>query len=423
MTATDEAKAMTATHQAQPSSAETHSVVLQPVFEPESYTALSSENGCPSEPSSLDAAQTHMLSSPASAADPAIPSTSSHAGQDSQAAAAEVLLTTDALTLADIPGVTATEQMVDADGTADVRPVSPGAVLPDPAAENDIRHEAVALHKAAGSEVTPSSRHNAASGSVQTSFGDSAAAAGTLISCATDVHLTGSTQDATPENIRADSTAGQPMFADSAEVDVQQPTFAHSSAADGSLTSLDSTILASDSEASAAGTQGPSIVLRLPHAAAGHKTAPVTSSLPRLAASTHRVGMAPSVMARMSAFLKATLMPAQQSQDTRDKGKGRASAADLERMAVHAEKTVESSLNQAKLTQSQIHQLRVAHQEAEFMRRVEAGKRAGAGPSRVRSSVMAGMLHAAADMAYYVAGAVKGSCEGLLRAFWRPLVY
>ena len=433
---TDETQPLATTHEAQLTSAETNSAVLQPIagaagFELETYTTLSSDDS--SKPSRLDNPSSHRLSSPAaavdhtsasdpaSAADPATPSSSSHASQDSQAAAADVI-TTEALNLTNTPGVTATEQMVVVSGTVDIRPASSGPILPTPGAEDDTRHAAVALHTGAGSELTPLSGHDAASGSAQTSCEDSNAAAKILVSCVSDVHLTRSTPDAATEKFCADSTAGQPMIADSAEVDVQQPTFAHSSAADGNLTSLDSTTLASDSEASVIGTESPAALPCLPSTAASHETSPAMPSLSRLAANTspNRNGIVSTIMTKISAvahLVRVTLMPAQQSQPIRDKGKGRATAADLHRMAAQARKTVKHTSNQV-LTKSEAHQLRLAHREADFVRRVEAGKRAGAGPSRARSSAMAELLHAAADMAYYVAGAVKGSCEGLLRTFW-----
>ena len=66
----------------------------------------------------------------------------------------------------------------------------------------------------------------------------------------------------------------------------------------------------------------------------------------------------------------------------RDKGKGTAIVADL--LAAQARDTVNSTSIQSKLTKSQTHQLRVAHWEADFVRRVEASKRAE--PLRPRCS-------------------------------------
>ena len=298
--------------------------------------------------------------------------------------------------------------------------------MPDPAAGNNTEHAAVALHAAAGSEITPPSRHVAANGAIQISFADSSAAARIHRICASDIHQSSSVQDAAHEIVYADGTVRQHTSAGSTVVDVQQPNFAHRSAADELLTSLASKTLASDSEASAADQESSPNELRLSHPTANHQTAPVKPSLSHLAvsASANRVGMVPSVLAKKSALaqlVRAMLMPVQQSQPIRDKskGKGRASAADLQRMAAQAGKTVGSTLKQAKLAKSEMRQLRAAHQEADFVRKVEASKRAGAGPSTVESSFVVKMLHTAAEVAYYIAGAVKGSCEGLLRAFWR----
>ena len=134
-----------------------------------------------------------------------------------------------------------------------------------------------------------------------------------------------------------------------------------------------------------------------------------------------------------------------------NKGKGRASAAALQRMAAKASKGAGIKIKMNKLTKLETYLLRVAYSEADFERRVLASKEAGAGPSSATpsplsvahpeaefkrcvlsagadpdsarsASLMGRTLHCAADLGYTAAGAISGTFEGLRRAFWRRSV-
>ena len=422
-----EAQSMSAADVAQPSAEANpalRTVASPAVTDLTSYAAETPSIACPSKSSSMTEADSSPVPADSTAADPVWLSSSSHAGYDSQAAPAGIMPSTDASHLAETSHVTAAEQVADAAGTADMVSALPSAVWPNLAATPACKHAAVALHTAAGNEVSIVPGQIAADGGGHTSYADDAAAAGLHISCATDTQQVSLPQGAAQESLCPGSTAGQPTVADRTAVDVQQPACAHSSVAAGVFTSLDDTTPPFDSKPLAAHIQGPSGVARRPGTAGGIETPPAMPCLPPSATKT-RVGMVPSVLAKCSAvvdLVKALLMPAQHSQPIRDKGKGRATAADLQRMAAQAGEDVGSTVNQSRLTKSEMHQLRTAHREADFASQLEAGKRAGAGPSHARSSVTLELLHTAAEVAYYIAGAVKGSCEGLLRAFWRVRV-
>ena len=375
---------------AQPT-AQANSTALQPV----SILALTAIESYKSSSdrqyysSALDETNSHVLSIPAAAVNPdsLCSSSSSSTADNSQPAVAGKELSTQ---LADGPSGSAAQQIdsataqrMSAPATVNIRPISAGAGLPTPTADNDFA--AVAVHTADGVDGTPLAGLRAAIDDVQASIADSAVADKVQISSLSGLQISSLNEVRTSSICSPAGTVPGNSCADSTAAAADQPH------------DLDSTATAAADQRDHSGS---------------------------------------------------TAADVQQP----NKGKGRATAAELQRMAAQASKGDGVTTKTDKLTKLERYQLRVAYSEEDFIRRVLAGMEAGAGPSSARvpplkvahseadpdktvladrearaapssvksPSLMVATLHCAAEIAYAAAGATTGIVLGLRRAFWQP---